>query len=155
MSMQKAKELLGEQYFLVDTQYGWVGDGGFFMLDVLDGGETVQCVLANMMEGTDEWAADEWRKELDRSLLEKALATWTETPLRKGIVEAMLQKSDLKAYAGPNHEVDAPTYSKGRVCIMGDAAHSMTPWQGFCAELAIEDAMIVETPWAYQNHKPA
>lgn len=32
--MQKAKELLGEEYFEVDRQYGWIGDGGFFMHDI-------------------------------------------------------------------------------------------------------------------------
>lgn len=56
----------------------------------------------------------------------------------------MLQNPDLKAYAESPHEVDAPTYSRGRICIMGDAAHSMTPWQGSGASQAIEDAMILE-----------
>jgi len=57
----------------------------------------------------------------------------------------MLQNPDLKAYAETHHEIDAPTYAKGPVCIMGDAAHSMTPWQGSGAGQAIEDAMILET----------
>jgi salicylate hydroxylase len=57
----------------------------------------------------------------------------------------MLQNSDLKAFAEHHHEVDAHTYARGRVCIMGDAAHSMTPWQGAGAGQAIEDAMILET----------
>lgn len=55
----------------------------------------------------------------------------------------MLQNPDLKAYAQSHHEVDAPTYSKGHACIMGDAAHSMSPWQGSGAGQAIEDAMIL------------
>jgi len=41
---EKAKEVLGEEYFGEDRQYGWIGDGGFIMHDVLDGGKTVQCV---------------------------------------------------------------------------------------------------------------
>lgn len=57
----------------------------------------------------------------------------------------MLQNPDLKAFAQQHHEDDAPTYARGRVCIMGDAAHSMTPWQGSGAGQAIEDAMILET----------
>ena len=56
----------------------------------------------------------------------------------------MLENPDLKAYAEWHHEVDAPTYSKGHVCLMGDAAHSMTPWQGSGAGQAMEDAMILE-----------
>ena len=41
------------------------------------------------------------------------------------------------------HE-DAPTYYKGRVCMMGDAAHAMTPWQGAGAGQAIEDALVLQ-----------
>ncbi|KAF2636960.1 hypothetical protein P280DRAFT_532497 [Massarina eburnea CBS 473.64] len=44
-----AKGLLGEEYFENDRQYGWIGNGGFFMHDVLDEGETVQCVLSAMI----------------------------------------------------------------------------------------------------------
>jgi salicylate hydroxylase len=39
----------------------------------------------------------------------------------------------------------APTYIKGRVCIAGDAAHAMTPWQGSGAATALEDAVILGT----------
>lgn len=41
--------------------------------------------------------------------------------------------------------LDAPTYVKGHVCIMGDAAHAMTPWQGSGAATALEDAVILST----------
>lgn len=56
----------------------------------------------------------------------------------------MLENPDLKAYAEWHHKDDAPTYSKGNVCIMGDAAHCTTPWQGSGAGQAIEDAMVLE-----------
>ena len=35
------------------------------------------------------------------------------------------------------------TYTKGRTCIVGDAAHAVTPWYSADAGHAIEDAMIV------------
>ena len=38
----------------------------------------------------------------------------------------------------------ASTYYKGRVAIMGDAAHASTPFQGAGAGQAIEDALILE-----------
>ena len=57
----------------------------------------------------------------------------------------MLVNPELKAYPQFHHKENAPTYAKGRVCIMGDAAHAMTPWQGSGAGQAIEDAMILET----------
>jgi salicylate hydroxylase len=38
-----------------------------------------------------------------------------------------------------------PTYSSGNSCVLGDAAHSMQPWQAAGAGQAIEDAMILST----------
>lgn len=49
ITMKKAKELLGENLVEEQRQYGWVGDGGFFMHDVLDGGETVQCIVCGLL----------------------------------------------------------------------------------------------------------
>lgn len=56
----------------------------------------------------------------------------------------MLEQSVPIAASQWEHK-DAPTYVKGTVCVMGDAAHAMTPWQGSGAGQAIEDAMILET----------
>jgi salicylate hydroxylase len=83
--IQKARELLGETYFEVNRQYGWIGDGGFFMHDVLDDGDTVQCVICRVID--DEWDENEWSRKLDRTTLEKAVENWTETPLKKGMIE--------------------------------------------------------------------
>ena len=38
-----------------------------------------------------------------------------------------------------------PTYATGRVCIMGDAAHATTPWQGAGAGQAFEDSVVLGT----------
>ena len=39
----------------------------------------------------------------------------------------------------------APTYTKGRIAMMGDAAHATTPYQGQGAGQAIEDALVLAT----------
>ena len=39
----------------------------------------------------------------------------------------------------------APYYNKGRIAIMGDAAHATTPYQGQGAGQATEDALVLET----------
>jgi salicylate hydroxylase len=86
LPIKKAKEILGAEYFdETDRQYGWIGDGGFFMHDVLDDGKTVQCVLCVDSEGA--WGSDAESKDLNRELLQQALANWSDTPLKKGIVE--------------------------------------------------------------------
>lgn len=40
-------------------------------------------------------------------------------------------------------ELDAPVWGKGRVLLLGDAAHAMTPNQGQGAAMAIEDAFVL------------
>jgi salicylate hydroxylase len=37
------------------------------------------------------------------------------------------------------------TYVSGSVCIMGDAAHATTPWQGSGGGMSIEDSLILST----------
>lgn len=44
----------------------------------------------------------------------------------------------------PLHELVAmPRWTKGRVCLLGDAAHAMSPSAGQGASLAMEDAMVL------------
>lgn len=81
--IEKAKEKLGEGYFVENSQYGWVGDGGFIMHDVLNSGETVQCVGACREEG----APNERKMELDRDKLEKSFAPWLDGPIAKGMID--------------------------------------------------------------------
>lgn len=40
-------------------------------------------------------------------------------------------------------ELDAPTWGRGRVMLLGDAAHAMTPNQGQGAAMAVEDALVL------------
>ncbi|KAI9643962.1 hypothetical protein NHQ30_007313 [Ciborinia camelliae] len=137
VSMQKAKEVLGEKYFEEQRQYAWCGDGGFFMHDVLDGGKTVQCVASVMTSPSSTWDEANWKKDLDRSALEATFKSWTNSPISKPMVELLLDNANLQAFAEWHHSENAPTYVKGAVCMMGDAAHAMTPWQGSGAGQAI------------------
>jgi salicylate hydroxylase len=110
---------------------------------VLDGGKTVQCVACAQ---TDEvWGDDEWRQDLDREKLEDPFKDWTDSEIKKGMIECMLENPDLKAFAEWHHAVPTPTYAKGAAVLMGDAAHAMTPWQGSGAGQAIKDAMVLST----------
>ena len=60
--IEKAKEKLAKGYLVGNRQYGWVGDGGFIMHDVLNNGEMVQCLGS----GREGGASNEKKMEPDR-----------------------------------------------------------------------------------------
>jgi salicylate hydroxylase len=80
----KAREILGEEYFDEPRQYAWCGNGGFLMHDVLDSGDTVQCVASVMK---DNWDLTDWSRELDEAKLEEAFGGWTNSPIAKGMIK--------------------------------------------------------------------
>lgn len=83
--IERAKELLGEKYFKEARQYAWSGEGGFIMHDVLDNEKTVQCVASVVTD--EEWEPDEWKRDLNRSMLEETFSSWTNSPIVKGMIE--------------------------------------------------------------------
>lgn len=88
---EKAKQKLGAQYFSEHRQYGWCGDGGFIMHDVLDNGETVQCVVSAVEK---DQPADRSRP-LTREILEEALKTWLEGPIAKNMMDVRRRSPNL------------------------------------------------------------
>jgi len=64
-------------------------------------------------------------------------ASWG--PHVQKIIHAM-QKPDVWALF---YHLPCSTYYKGRVCLLGDAAHATTPHQGAGAGMCIEDSLIL------------
>ncbi|KAF2734164.1 salicylate hydroxylase [Polyplosphaeria fusca] len=145
VSVEKARTALGERWLRdgEERQYGWLGDGGFFMYGMLDGGKNVQCVASALTD--EEWSEDEWKRGIGREKLEEIFGGWTNAPIKEGIIDILVSNPDLRAFSQWHFSKDAPTFSKDRVCMMGDAAHALTPWQGAGAGQAIEDAMVLQT----------
>ncbi|KAI1172987.1 salicylate hydroxylase [Nemania sp. FL0916] len=134
----KAKAILGEEYFEVDRQYGWAGSGAFFLHDVLEDRTMVQCV----MSGVEEESPPDRIHKLTKPLLEEKLKSWLDGPIARNMIDLLIDQPSLEGYSSWEHK-ETSTYSKGRICIVGDAAHAMTPWQGAGAGQAIEDAAIM------------
>lgn len=81
--MEKAKRVLGEQYFDVHRQYGWCGDGGFIMHDILENGTVVQCV----MSAVEKEVSQDRKKVMSREFLESTFGEWLDGPIAKGMIE--------------------------------------------------------------------
>ncbi|KAI0104450.1 salicylate hydroxylase [Daldinia grandis] len=142
---EKAKSVLGEKYFEIDRQYGWVGDGAFIMHDVLENRTMVQCVVSCIER--DPSTSRDRKRPLTQDTLRDSLNSWLGGPIADGMISLICDQPDTYGYSEWEHK-STPTYVRGRVCVMGDAAHATTPWQGSGAGLAIEDAMILGTLFA-------
>ncbi|KJZ69353.1 hypothetical protein HIM_11254 [Hirsutella minnesotensis 3608] len=137
--MEKAKERLGEELFEKDRQYGWCGDGAWVMHDVLDNGTKVQCILSAVEKDPPK----DRKRLLLKEELGKIYSGWG--AIASGMIDLCLnQPQELYGYSQMEHRA-TPTYASGRVCVMGDAAHATTPWQGAGAGLAFEDAVMLKT----------
>ncbi|OTA62747.1 salicylate hydroxylase [Hypoxylon sp. EC38] len=136
----KARAVLGERYFEVPRQHLWAGDGVFVLHDVPENGSMVQGVIS----GVEKNPPTNRKHPLTREFLADAFQSWPEGSISKGIIELLLDQPDPQGYSQYEHKATL-TYANGRVCIMGDAAHATTPWQGAGAGQAFEDAVILGT----------
>lgn len=83
VSLERAKAVLGEELFEVDRQYGWVGDGGFLMHDVLENRTMVQCVVS----AVENSPTRNRKRALTRQTLTQTLSSWLDGPIAKGMIE--------------------------------------------------------------------
>lgn len=87
----------------------------------------------------ETWDNDKWVVTTSKEDMQADFADWGGSVAK--IIGAM-QKPDLWAlFMHP----PCNTYTKGRVCLLGDAAHATTPHQGAGAGMCIEDAYVMAT----------
>jgi salicylate hydroxylase len=92
------------------------------------------------------WDDPEWVKPLDRKAMEKDFEGWVESARQ---ILSLMKKPDIWALF---HHPPAPIYYKGRICMLGDAAHASTPHNGAGAGQAVEDALIMSRVMAHVYH---
>ena len=66
--------------------------------------------------------------------------------------QLFLESQNPSSWAMWDHK-PAATYAKHCICLMGDAAHATTPWQGAGAGQAIEDALVLGSLLAQVTEK--
>jgi len=130
--MDDAVELLGEK--LAGNSQMYLGYGGHILTFPVQKGKTMNVVAFNSAE---TWDSEAWVVEADRKKMYKDYEGWGKSV--HSILQLM-QKPDIWALF--NH-LPCDTYAKGRVCLIGDAAHATTPHQGSGAGMAVEDAYVM------------
>lgn len=135
----------------------------------IDGGSLLNVVIFDFEQ--ESWEHEKWVLPADPEALRRMFSTWGASS--RALVEASVPRTKpaafsffplMAAYYRPmltsiqlllaTHEPSvwamwdhgpASTYTKGRIAIMGDAAHATTPYQGQGAGQAIEDALVLAT----------
>lgn len=75
-----------------------------------------------------------------RNEVEHALKDWS--PAIRSLV-SLFPKEVTKWGIFHTADYPAPTYTRGRVCVAGDAAHASTPFHGVGASIGVEDALAL------------
>ncbi|KAI0835344.1 FAD/NAD(P)-binding domain-containing protein [Hypoxylon sp. FL0890] len=144
----KAKAALEEEGVEIDMnrEYQWMGIGLYVMYAPAADRTQVQCVLVSVEQNTPM----DQKQPVVRGVLEDNItAGWINHHAAQAIIrliklccQLMLKSDNLQGYSHWEHK-STPTYSNGRVCIIGDAAHTTNLWQGAGGGMALEDAFIL------------
>jgi salicylate hydroxylase len=130
--MDQAVEILGEE--VAQNSQMFLGYHGHLLTFPIQQGKTMNVVAFNSRK---TWDNDKWVVTTSKEEMDADFAEWGGHVQK--IVGAM-QKPDIWAlFMHP----PCDTYTKGRVCLLGDAAHATTPHQGAGAGMCIEDSYIM------------
>jgi salicylate hydroxylase len=110
---------------------GWIGPTGHVICYPIRGGE-----LYNLFVGyvSEQWQEESWTARSSKAEMFAALAGWNEALL------GMLDKVEEVFKWGIYDREPLESWTRGRIALMGDAAHPMMPTLAQGASITIEDA---------------
>ena len=120
----------------IDTADGamWMGPHGHVVHYPVRRGELIN-IVAHI--DSDAWTEESWTHECDVAEVLTTYARWNPALTR-------LYPYSAHWYKWALHDRDPlPQWSRGRVTLMGDAAHAMLPYLGTGAGMALEDACVL------------
>lgn len=136
-SVNEIQEIFGQE--IAHYSNVIVGPNGYLMLYPVNGGEKVNVGFWTWRRSNGQWAYGEnWVMPNEGAEMQRQFAAWGEQ-----IHRLMTLIGDAPFFATHYHPSHLPSLFRGRLCIMGDAAHSMPPHQGAGAGQAMEDVHIM------------
>jgi salicylate hydroxylase len=124
----------------------WLGAGKHFLVYPVRGGELLNYVG---FVPTDEQMKESWSAPGDPAALAREFAGWD--PL----VEAIIAQVDTTFRWGLYDREPLPSWTLGRLTLLGDAAHPMLPHVGQGANQAIEDGVALAAVLGTANRTTA
>lgn len=115
------------------------GPRGYVIMYPINGGRNVN--IGVWMSKNEPWTEKSWVLKNQKAQMLEDLKDWGDTAHR--IMNVMSNETEF--WASFHHAVRPEHYFDGRICFIGDAAHSMPPHQGQGASQAMEDVCVMAT----------
>ena len=141
--MEKAVDLLGDE--IAKNFQMYLGYHGHILTFPIEKG-TIMNVVAFRTKSDGKWEDDKWVIPMKREDMETDFKGWGEQVQE---ILSLMEKPDVWALFD---DPPAPTYYKGKICVLGDSAHASTPHQGAGAGMALEDAFVLSSLLADANN---
>ncbi|KIM99997.1 hypothetical protein OIDMADRAFT_125866 [Oidiodendron maius Zn] len=132
--METAVNALGDE--LARNPQMYMGHHGHVLTFPIEKGKTMN-VVAFRTKLDGKWPEKDWILPSKKEDMTKDFMGWDDRVMN---IIYLMEKCDVWALF---EHLPSPTYYKGRLCLLGDAAHASTPHQGAGAGQAIEDAFIL------------
>ena len=127
-----------------DSWLMWLGKGKHFLTFPLRGGQLINYVG---FVPADEEMKESWSAPGDPDVLRREFAGWDPR------IESLLGEVSATFRWALYDREPLPTWSRGRLTLLGDAAHPMLPHLGQGANQSIEDGMALATILARANRE--
>lgn len=125
----------------------WVGPGAHVVHYPLRGGELLNFV--GLVE-RDDWTVESWTMQGTQADLARDFRGWHDD------VHAMIRLIDTPYLYALKGRPPMPSWSHGRVTLLGDACHPMLPMLAQGAVMALEDALVLaRCIEAFADHETA
>ena len=132
--MDEAASVLGND--IARNSQMHLGYDGHVLTFPIDKGRTMN-VVAFQTKKDGKWEDDDWVVPMERSDMENDFASWGGNVKK---ILSLMAKPDVWALFD---DPPGDTFTRGNICLLGDAAHASTPHNGAGAGMAIEDAYVL------------
>jgi salicylate hydroxylase len=129
-----------------DSWLMWLGKGKHFLTFPLRGGELINYVG---FVPADKEMKESWSAPGDPDVLRREFAGWDPR------IGSLLSQVEATFRWALYDREPLPSWTRGRLTLLGDAAHPMLPHLGQGANQSIEDGMALATILASANRKTA
>jgi salicylate hydroxylase len=114
--------------------FGWIGPNGHVICYPIDRGETLNIFAGHV---TDQWVEESWSAQSSQAELLAAYEGWNEALL------GMFRHVHHVYKWGIYDRDPLPEWTRGRITLLGDAAHPTMPTLAQGGNMAIEDGYVL------------